>query len=62
MGSIRDQIRKRLALAERGDLEQILKRAIEDQEKHKQLERRSEGLGEMDKESDRLLRAAQAAE
>ena len=33
VGSIRDEIRKRLALAEKGDLEQLLKGAIEDQEK-----------------------------
>ena len=62
MGSVRDEIRKRLALAEKGDLEQLLKGAIEDQEKQKQLERRSEGPGETDKENDRLPRAAQAAE
>ena len=30
---IRDEIRKRFALAERGDMEQLLKGAIEDQEK-----------------------------
>ena len=35
MGSIRDEIRKRLALAEKGDLEQRLKGAIEDQGKKK---------------------------
>ena len=35
VGSIRDEIRKRLALAEKGDLEQLLKGAIEDQEKTK---------------------------
>ena len=62
MGSIRDEIRKRLALAEKGDLEQLLKGAIEDQETQKQLERRSEGPGETDTESDRLLTAAQAAD
>ena len=62
VGSIRDEIRKRLALAEKGDLEQLLKGAIEDQEKQKQIERRSEGPGETDKENDRLLRAAQAAD
>ena len=43
MGNVRDEIRKRLALVERGDLEQLLKGAIEDQEKQKQLERRNEG-------------------
>ena len=32
-GSIRDEIRKRLALAEKGDLEQLLRGLIEDQEK-----------------------------
>ena len=62
MGSIRDEIRERLALAEKGDLEQLLKGSIEDQEKQKQRERRSEGPGETDTESDRLLRAAQAAD
>ena len=51
-GSIRDEIRKRLALAEKGDLEQLLRGLIEDQEKQKQQERRSEGLGETDAESD----------
>ena len=35
VGSVRDEIRKRLALAEKGDLEQLLKGAIEDQEKTK---------------------------
>ena len=49
-------------LAEKGDLEQLLKGAIEDQEKQKQSERRSEGPGETDKENDRLLRAAQAVD
>ena len=43
MGNVRGEIRKRLALVERGDLEQLLKGAIEDQEKQKQLERRNEG-------------------
>ena len=62
MGNVRDEIRKRLALAERGDLEQLLKGAIEDQERQKQLERKNEGPGETDKENGRLLRAAQAAE
>ena len=61
-GSIRDEIRKRLALAEKGDLEQLLTGLIEDQEKQKEQERRSEGPGEIDKESDRLLKAAQAAD
>ena len=61
-GSIRDEIRKRLALAEKGDLEQLLRGLIEDQEKQKQKERRSEGPGEADGEKDRLLRAAQAAD
>ena len=41
MGSIRDEIGKRLALAEKGHLEQLLKGAIQDQDKQKQLERRS---------------------
>ena len=31
MGNVRDEIRKRLSLAEKGDLEQLLKGAIEDQ-------------------------------
>ena len=44
------KIRKRLALAEKGDQEQLLKRAVEDQEQQKQLERRSEGPGETDRE------------
>ena len=35
LGSIRDEIRKRLALAEKGYLEQLLKGAIDDQEKRK---------------------------
>ena len=63
-GSIRDEISKRLALAEHGDLEQLLRGVIEDQEKQKKKkqERRSEGPGETDAESDRLLRAAQAAD
>ena len=43
VGSIRDEFRKRLALAETGDLEQLL--TIEDQEKQKQIERRSQGSG-----------------
>ena len=61
MGNVRDEIRKPVALAEKGDLEQLLKGAIEDQERHRQLERKNEGSGETDKENDRLLRAAQAA-
>ena len=61
-GSIRDEIRKRLALAEKGDLEQLWRGLIEDQEKQKQQERRSECPGSTDAESDRLLRAAQAAD
>ena len=47
VGSIRAEIRKRLALAERGDLEQLLKGAIE----AKQIERRSEGPRETDKKT-----------
>ena len=35
MGTVRDEIRKRLALVEKGDLEQLPKGAIEDQEKTK---------------------------
>ena len=61
-GSIRDEIRNRLALAEKGDLEQLLRGLIADQEKQKPKERRSEGPGETDGENDRLLRAAQAAD
>ena len=62
-GSIRDEIRKRLALAEKGDLEQLLRGLIEDQEKHKQKERRSEGPGvKRTGKKDRLLRVAQAAD
>ena len=61
-GSIRDEIRKRLALAEKGDLEQLLRGLMEVQEKQKQQEKRSEGPGSTDAESDRLLRAAQAVD
>ena len=56
MGSVRDEIRNRLALAEKGYLEQLLEGTIEDQEKQKLLERRSEGPDETDTESGRLLR------
>ena len=62
MGSIRDEIGKRLGLTEKRDPQQLLKGAIEDQEKQKQIERRSEGPGETDKENNRLLWAAQAAD
>ena len=59
LGSIRDEIRKILALAEKGELPNG---AIDDQEKQRQQERRREGPGLADTENDKLLRAAIAAE
>ena len=56
-GSIRDEIRERLALAEKGNLEQLLNDAIEDQAKRKQQEKESKGPGAAD-----TLRAARAAD
>ena len=40
MGKIMDEIKKRLALAERGDLEQLVTGATGDQEEQQQLEKR----------------------
>ena len=42
-GSIRDEIRNRLALAEKGDLEQLLRGLIADQEKTERKEKRRPG-------------------
>ena len=62
LGSIRDEIIKRLALAEEGYLEQLLKGAIDDQETEKQRERKDEGPGTTDKENDSFRRATEAAD
>ena len=61
---IREEIRKRLALAEKRNLEPLLNDAIEDQEKQKQQESGSKGPGATDTEdeNDRFLKAAKAAD
>ena len=60
--SVRDEIRKRLALEEKGYLEQLLKGAIDDQEKEKQQEKKHENPGYTDRENDSFRRAAEAAD
>ena len=64
LGNIRDEIKKRLALAEKGNLEQLMNDAINDQEKQTQQEKESKGPGAMDteNENDRFLRAAGPAD
>ena len=62
VGSIKDELGCGFLWRKKGDLEQLLKGAIEDQEKQVQLERGDEGPDETDKEIDRLLRASKAAE
>ena len=62
LDSIRDEFRKRLALAEKGYLEQLLREPSTIQEKEKQREKKKEGPGTTDKEDDSFRRATEAAD
>ena len=62
LGSIRDEIRKRLAQVEEGDLEQLLHGAIDDQERHTHVVTWKESPGVTDAEDDKPPRAASRAD
>ena len=61
-GSMRDEIRKRFTLAEKGEYEKLLKEAWQDQEQHKQLKTTPERVEPPEREENANRRAATAAD